>query len=74
VAGFSEPVVRIISDTPTLAEARINELAGTYSPVVWGINPVGNGIMVTVVMVRTDQMPRQTIAMPVSQILKGMGR
>jgi hypothetical protein len=72
VAILNEPVVRIISDRPELAEHRINELTGSYSPLVWSISPVGEGIVVTVVMIRTDQLPRQNIAVPVGLKIPGM--
>jgi hypothetical protein len=72
MADLNEPVVRIISDWPEKAEHRINELAGSYSPLVWGIHPVGDEIVVTVVMIRTDQLPRQNIAVPVGLKIPGM--
>lgn len=70
-AIIPEPKVRILSNCPAVVEKQLNELGDTYAPIVWNIAPVGDGIMVTVVLLHEREIRKgqlATAAMPAGAI------
>lgn len=69
-----EPAIKVVSERAHLFEDRINELLGTYSPLVWNIAPVGSAVMITCVLVHERELRRQNLAVPQMRLAPGNGR
>lgn len=56
--------VRILSAAPAVVESQLNELADEYAPIVWNIAPVGDHVVVTVVLLHESEVRKSQLAAP----------
>lgn len=54
--------IRILSDAPELVEVQLNELCVDYAPIVWNVGPVGDRIVVTVVLLHESEIRKGQLA------------